>query len=151
MKVILLQNVDKLGSAGDVVDVKSGYGRNFLVRQGMAQVLSKSALAEVEDLQKSAQRRAEKELESAKEIASKLENEMVKLFGRVGKRGNKLYGSITTQALATAIGSQLNVDIDKRKISIPEAIKTLGIHDYNVKLHPDVHVNGKVEVMKKAE
>jgi len=148
MKVLLLENVPKIGKAGDVVEVKPGYGRNYLVPKGLAQQLSRQALAEVEQFQKVAIRRAERELEHAREIASKLQGQIVRIYGKTGKRGEKLYGSITTQALATAMGEMTGKEIDKRKITIPEPIKSLGLHDYSIRLHHEVTVDGKVEVVK---
>ncbi len=148
MKVILLENVPNLGEAGDVVEVKPGYCRNYLVPRGMAQLLTKKTLAEVEEIKRVAVRRAERDLTRAKELAERLEGHTMRLEGRVGARGAKLYGSITTQALARAIGEYLETEIDKRKVTIPEPIKTLGLHSYAIKLHPDVTVEGKVEVVK---
>ena len=148
MKVILLQNVPNLGQAGDVVEVKPGYGRNYLLPRRMADALSKKALAEVEEIKRVALVRAERELKSAQEMAKKLENHTVKLTGKVGGRGSKLYGSVTTQQIAAAISGFLQAEIDKRKISLPEAIRTLGLHSYVIRLHPDVTVEGKVEVVK---
>lgn len=148
MKVILLENVPNLGDAGEVVDVKPGYGRNYLFPRGMAKDLSKKALAEVEEIKKVAVRRAERELENAKELASKLSGHIVKLEGKTGARGSKLYGSVTSQAIANSLAQHLGMEIDKRKISIPEPIKSLGLHDYIIKLHPEVEITGKVEVVK---
>ena len=148
MKVILLENVPNLGQAGDVVDVKPGYGRNFLFPRRMAGALSKRALAEVEEIKRVALVRADRELKNAQEMAKRLQNHTIKLTGRVGGRGSKLYGSVTTQQIASGISSFLQAEIDKRKISLPETIRTLGLHDYVIKLHPDVVVQGKVEVVK---
>lgn len=148
MKVILLENVPKLGKAGDVVEVKSGFCRNYLVPRGMAQTLSTNALAQVEELKRVAIRRADRELDNARKLAAKLEDFTIRLPGKVGGKGNKLYGSITTQQIATAIGLYLATEIDKRRVSVPESIKTLGMHDYKIKLHPEVEVEGKVEVVK---
>ena len=149
MKVILLENVDNLGQAGDVVEVKSGFGRNYLLPRGIAQALTSKALKEIEEIKRVAIRRADRDLANAKDMAAKLEGHTVKLEGKVGGRGNKLYGSITTQAIATANGEFLTIEVDKRKISVPEQIKTLGLHKYNIKLHADVEVEGSVEVVKK--
>lgn len=151
MKVILLENVPNLGQAGDVVDVKSGYARNYLLPRGMAQVLTKKALAEVEEIKRVAMRRAERELETAKDLAGKLEGHTIVLQGKTGARGAKLYGSVTTQALAAAIGDYLEKEIDKRKISVPEPIKTLGLHKYKIRLHPEIEIEGQVEVVKREE
>ena len=150
MKVILLENVRHLGDAGDVVDVKPGYGRNYLLARGMAQALSKEAVAEIEEIKRVALRRAERDLEAAKEMANKLRGYTITLEGKTGARGAKLYGSVTTQALAAAVGAFLGVEIDKRKVSVPEPIKTLGLHRYTIRLHPEVEVEGQVEVVKKA-
>ncbi len=151
MKVILLENVPKLGQAGDVVEVKSGYGRNYLVPRGMAQTLTKKALAEIEELKRVAIRRSDRELDNARKMGEKLDGYTIQLPGKVGGRGNKLYGSVTTQQIATAIGLFLEIELDKRKISVPEPIKTLGMHDYKIKLHPEIEVEGKVEVVKAEE
>jgi large subunit ribosomal protein L9 len=148
MKVILLQNVPNLGQAGDIVDVKPGYGRNFLFPRMMAGALSKKALAEVEEIKRVALVRADRELKNAQEMAKRLQNHTIRLIGRVGGRGSKLYGSVTTQQIASGISSFLQAEVDKRKISLPEAIRTLGLHDYVIRLHPDVVVQGKVEVVK---
>lgn len=148
MKVILLENVANLGEAGDVVEVKPGFGRNYLFPNKMAQMLTKKALAEVEEIKRVAVRRADRDLSRARELAKKLGDYTIQLKGKTGARGNKLYGSITTQQLANSIGEYLETEIDKRKITIPEAIKTLGLHSYKLKLHHEVTVEGKVEVIK---
>ncbi|HDS29704.1 MAG TPA: 50S ribosomal protein L9 [Firmicutes bacterium] len=148
MKVILLQRIPNLGEAGDVVEVKDGFGRNFLIPRGLAQHLSKKAVNEIEEIKRVALRRSERELDFANDIAKKLKDHTIQIKGRTGARGNKLYGSITTQQIANAILERLGVEIDKRKISLPEQIKTLGLHDYTVKLHTDVTVESKVEVVK---
>ena len=151
MKVILLQNVPNLGIAGDVVDVKPGYGRNFLLPRSMAGALTRKALAEVEEIRRVAVQRSKRDLDGAQELAKLLENHTVKLTGKVGSRASKLYGSITTQQIALAISSFLGTEIDKRKVSLPEPIRNLGLHSYSVKLHPDVEVKGRVEVVKTVE
>jgi large subunit ribosomal protein L9 len=151
MKVILLQNVPNLGQAGDVVEVKAGYGRNYLLPRGMAQGLTKKALAEIEEIKRVAIARADRELGIARDMARKLEGHVIRMEGRTGARGAKLYGSVTTQSLAVAIGAFLEAEIDKRKISVPEPIKTLGLHSYIIRLHSEVEVEGKVEVVKMAE
>ena len=151
MKVLLLENVHKLGSAGDIVEVKGGFGRNFLLPRGMAQAITAKAVKEIEEIKRVTIRRADRELNAAKELGSKLESHTIQLEGKIGARGNKLYGSVTTQAIASSIGSYLGIEVDKRKISLPEAIKTLGMHKYVVKLHPDVEITGNIEVIKRKE
>jgi large subunit ribosomal protein L9 len=148
MKVVLLENIPNLGQAGDVVEVKSGFGRNYLLPRHMAKSLTKKAAAEIEEIKRVVIQRADKDLALARELGQKLGSTTVKLEGKVGGRGSKLYGSVTTQQIATAIYSQVNVEIDKRKITLPEPIRTLGLHNYTVRLHADVVVNGKVEVVK---
>jgi len=151
MKVVLLENVENLGQAGDVVEVKSGFGRNYLLPRRMAEVLTENAQAEIEEIKRVALRKAERDLVTAKGLASKLEGAIPKLEGKVGARGAKLYGSITTQAIAKALGMHLETEIDKRKVRLPEPIKTLGLHKYVIKLHPEVEVEGQVEVVKRQE
>ena len=151
MKVVLLENVAHLGNAGDVVEVKPGYGRNYLLPRGMAQALTQKALAEIEEIKRVAMRKADRDLANAKDIESKLSGAIPKIEGKVGARGAKLYGSITSQAIAKALGDHLETEIDKRRITIPEPIKTLGIHKYVIKLHPEVEVEGQIEVVKRKE
>jgi large subunit ribosomal protein L9 len=148
MKIILLQNVPNLGVAGDVVEVKPGYGRNYLIPRKMGDTLSKKALAEVEEVKRVAVQRSQRDLAKAQELAKTIENHTVKLTGKVGTRGSKLYGSVTTQQIATAVSSFLGMEVDKRKISLEEPIRTLGLHNYTIKLHPDVEVKSRVEVVK---
>ena len=150
-KVILLENVPNLGLAGDVVDVKPGYGRNYLIPRKMAQVLTPEALAEIEEVKRVALLRAERQLNAARELAEKLKTHVLQLTGKVGARGGKLYGSVTTQQIASALSAFLGVEIDKRKITLPEPIKTLGVHTYIVRLHPEIVVEGKLEVVKPPE
>jgi large subunit ribosomal protein L9 len=114
----------------------------------MASALTRQAQAEVEEIKRIAKQRADRDLKSAKEMAKKLESFTVKLTGKVGGRGNKLYGSVTTQQIALAVAGFLETEIDKRRVSLPEPIKTLGLHKYVVRLHPDVVVEGRVEVVK---
>lgn len=148
MKVVLLENITNLGQAGDIVEVKPGYARNFLIPRKMASALSKNALAKVEEIKRVSLLRAEREFNAAKEIAQKIESHVITITGKVGERGLKLYGRITTQQIADALKSYLGAEVDKRKISIPEPIRTLGLHYYTIKLHPKIVVEGKIEVVK---
>ena len=145
MKVILLKNMDRLGNAGEIVEVTPGYGRNYLVPMGIAEVLTRKGQKQVEIRTRLAEKRAQMELDQAQELASKIEGSSFDVKAKVGARG-KLYGSITTQAVADAVGNALDAKIDKRYVTILEPIRILGSYDVSLKLHPDIQVEFKVNV-----
>jgi large subunit ribosomal protein L9 len=145
MKVILLQNVDRLGKAGETVDVAAGYGRNFLIPRGYAEVLTKKGQKQIELKTRIAQKHAETEFEHAKALASKIEGQSFDVKQKAGARG-KLYGAVTTIVIAEALALSAGTKIDKRNITIHEPIRMLGSYDISVKLHPDVNVDFKINV-----
>ena len=146
MKVILLANIDPLGKAGDIVEVAPGYGRNYLVPRGYAETLTKTAKKQVERRKQLAAKRADLDLHNAKELAKQIEDRSFDVKARVGARG-KLYGSITTQAIADAVSSSMGAKVDKRNITLLEPVKMLGGYAASVKLHPEVAVNFKINVI----
>jgi large subunit ribosomal protein L9 len=146
MKVILLANMDRLGKAGDIVDVAPGYGRNYLIPRGYAEFLTKTAKKQVESRKHSAAKKADIDLENAKELAKEIEDRSFDVKARVGARG-KLYGAITTQAIAEAIGTAMGVKVDKRNITLLEQVKMLGGYPASLKLHPEVAVNFRINVV----
>jgi large subunit ribosomal protein L9 len=148
IKVVLQQDVDNLGTSGEVVRVRPGYARNFLIPRGLAAPATERNLARVDELKKAAADRAAKVLEAAKATAQKLEAARVKLERAVGEE-NKMYGSVTTKDIEEAYAA-IGIEIDRRKVLLPEPIKTLGLHEVGIKLHGDVTAQLRVEVVKKS-
>lgn len=147
MKVLLRMNVENVGQAGDVVDVKPGFARNYLVPQGMALVFNKSNQAVYENEKRQAAARLAKEKGSAEAMAKKLEDTSVEIAMAVGEE-DKLFGSVTSQDIAEYLLNQ-GIEIDKRKIHLEEPIKALGLYTVEIKLHPEVTGKVKVWVVKK--
>lgn len=146
MKLILEEDVDKLGSAGDLVDVKPGYGRNYLIPQAKAVMATPGAIKEYENLQREAELRAELTVDKAKELAQQLENTSVTIPVSVGEE-DKIHGTVTNINVAEAL-EERDILIDRRKISIDQEIKTLGEYTATVDLLGDLNPKIKVWVVK---
>jgi large subunit ribosomal protein L9 len=134
MKLILTQEVSGLGAAGDVVDVKSGFGRNFLVPQGLATQWTRGGEKQVTQIKRARNKRSVRDLDHALEIKAALEAAPIVISARAGSEG-RLFGSITVGDIASSIRV---VDVDKRKIILAAPIKTAGRHEVMVRLHSDV-------------
>ena len=146
MKVILKQDIKGLGKKEDMVEVSPGYGRNYLLPRGLA-VEASSDNINIMKTKKSAEKtKKEKELAQAKTVAAKLEGNTVVLKAKAGENG-KLFGSITSKDIADSLKKDLKVNIDKKKINLPEAIKSLGITEVEIKVYPKVNakINVKIE------
>ena len=137
MKVILTHEVSSLGSAGDVVEVKAGYARNFLFRRGLATAWTKGGQKQVDAIAKGREARAVKSLEEAKSFKGNLEAKAVQVSAKAGKEG-RLFGAVSTADIAAAVKSALGADVDKRTIEVPSPIRNVGEHDVLVRLHPEV-------------
>ncbi|HEY3332844.1 MAG TPA: 50S ribosomal protein L9 [Capsulimonadaceae bacterium] len=144
MKVILLQDIPSAGKQGDVITVTDGYGRNYLFPRKLAVAAEGGALKNLEAKKALEGRRSEKIVQQAEADKAKLEGKTITIAARSGE--GKLYGRITTQDIADAIGKDLGVKLDKRKISLVDAIKQLGEYNVPVKLHKDIIVDVKVTV-----
>lgn len=134
MKLILTQEVSGLGGAGDVVDVKSGFGRNFLVPQGLATQWTRGGEKQVTQIKRARNKRSVRDQDHALEIKAALEAAPIVISARAGSEG-RLFGSITVGDIASSIRV---VDVDKRKIILAAPIKTAGRHEVTVRLHADV-------------
>lgn len=145
MKIILREDIEKLGKIGDVVNVRDGYARNYLLPKGLAYIATDGALKRIEHEKRRAEKRAEKERQHAEEIAAKIADIQISIPMKVGEEG-KLYGSVSQQMIAQELQAR-GFNIDKRHIIIDEPIKTLGIFDVKVKLHTDVIPSLKVWVI----
>lgn len=146
-KVLLQADVENLGTGGEIVRVRPGFARNFLLPRGLAVPATPGNLARVEDLKKAAQARKQAEMVEAQELAKKLEGSAVKIARAAGDEG-KMFGSVTTKDIGDAF-EKIGVSIDRKKIQLAEPIKQLGTFEVPLKLHGSVSVTLKVEVIKK--
>ncbi|OAN41878.1 50S ribosomal protein L9 [Mycolicibacterium iranicum] len=146
MKLILTAEVDHLGSAGDTVEVKDGYGRNFLLPRGLAIVATRGAERQAEDIRRAQELKGVKSLEHANELKTALEGlESVELS--VKAESGRLFGSVTAADVVAAIKKAGGPNLDKRVVSLPKAhIKTTGTHSVTVRLHPDVNATVSLNV-----
>ncbi len=150
MKVILKQNIKKVGEIGDIVEVSDGFARNFLIPQGKAISYSIGNFKQVEYLKKKELANKEKELNKAKDLAEKLSNISLGIKVKAGKEG-KLFGSITSKDIAEGILSEYNIELDKKKIDLKEPLKKLGVHNIPINLYKDVAIQIKVNLISDSE
>lgn len=146
MKVILRQNIEGLGQIGDVLDVKDGYARNFLLPRNIAYTALKGNLSALEEEKKIVRKKINKEIKEAEKIGSELENISVTIPVQVGEE-DKIFGTVTSQMIADSL-KEKGFEIDKRRIEIEEQIKALGIYAVNIKLHQNVNTKIKVWVVR---
>ena len=150
MKVILKQNIKKVGEIGDIVEVSNGFARNFLIPQGKAISYSMGNFKQVEYLKKKELANKEKELNKAKDLAEKLSNISLGIKVKAGKEG-KLFGSITSKDISEGIFSEYNIELDKKKIDLKEPLKKLGVHNIPINLYKDVAPQIKVNLISDSE
>lgn len=145
MEVVLLQDVKSLGKKGQIVKVNDGYARNFLIPKKLGAEANNASLNDLK-LQKAHEARVAKELlESAKELAEKIEAGEVIVSVKTGE-GGRVFGSVSGKEIAAAAKEQLGLELDKKKFVLDDAIKTIGMHEVTVKLHKDVYAKLKVNV-----
>jgi large subunit ribosomal protein L9 len=145
MKLILTQEVTGLGTPGDVVEVKAGYGRNYLVPRSLAMPWTRGSEKQIELIKRARAAREIRSLDDAKEAASRLSGIRVRLHTRAGS-GGRLFGSISTADIAEAVRLAGGPELDKRKIEVKNPIKTIGSHQVAVRLHPEVSAKLDIEV-----
>lgn len=146
MKLILREDVEKLGDSGDTVEVRAGYGRNYLIPQGKAMMATEGALKQLDRVREQAARRAELTIEAAQDMAERLETTSVTIPVSVGEN-ERIHGSVTNQDVAEAL-EQRDITIDRRKISLDQEIKTLGEYTATVNLVGEIKPQIKVWVVK---
>jgi large subunit ribosomal protein L9 len=146
MRVLLKSDVPKIGKKGELLDVKEGYARNFLIPNGLAIEATGGTMKQYEEEKKSADRRKAKEKEDAQALAAKIKGLTVTLRHKAGDEG-RLFGSITSAEVAEAL-KQKGFEIDKKQIHLDEPIRLVGGHDVNIKLHAEVAASLHVEVAK---
>jgi large subunit ribosomal protein L9 len=146
MKVILTHEVSGLGTAGDVVDVKDGYARNFLMRRGLATGWTRGFEKQVAAIQKGREIREVKSLDEAKGLRGQLEAKAIKVVAKAGKSG-RLFGAVTPGDVAEAVKAAGGPQLDRRKIELASSIKSTGLFGALVRLHPEVQATLKLEVV----
>ena len=146
MKVILRKDFETLGKVGEIVNVKDGYARNYLIPKKIVYMALESNIRALEEEKKSLIIKVSQELTTAETLAVELEKVSVTIPVQVGEE-EKIFGSVTTQMISDAL-KEKGFDIDKRKIEMGDQIKALGIYELNVKLHPSVSTNVKVWVVR---
>jgi large subunit ribosomal protein L9 len=145
MKIILTNEVPGLGVAGEIIEVKDGYARNYLVPRGFAIRWTKGGQKDVDAIRRARKVRAIQSLEHAAEVKGQLEGLQVKLAVRSGESG-RLFGSVTQADVVDAVKAAGGPAVDKRTVTIASPIKTVGAHRISVKLHPEVEANLDVSV-----
>ena len=146
MKVILQRPVDKLGVPGDVVNVADGYARNYLIPRGLAAPASKGAVLHRTRRREAHDKRIQQALGEARATADRLAATPLRIPARAGEDG-RLFGSITVADVAAALERTAGMAIDRKRIHLPEPIRSIGTHDVAVHLHPDVNASVTVEVV----
>jgi large subunit ribosomal protein L9 len=147
MKVVLRTDLAELGKRGDICDVADGYARNFLLPKGHAIKASSGVTAQANAMRRARDLRDARDREAAETVARTLVPVVIRLKARAGA-GEKLFGSVTSSDVVEAVSEQTGVQLDRRRLQMPEPIKTLGVHEVPVKLHADVEFRVTVEVTK---
>lgn len=147
MKVILTSDVEKLGKAGEMVNAKTGFARNFLLPNKLAVQATKENIKIWEEKQAELRAIERENIKNANELKEKIENTKVKIIAKTGE-GDRLFGSITSMDIEKALKDQHGLDIDKKKIEMKDNIKSLGTFNVVVKVYPDINANLEVIVDK---
>ena len=148
MKIILLQDVKSVGKKGEIIEANDGYARNFLLPKKLGVEANNKNLNDLK-LQKSNEEKiAAEQLKEAQDLAKELETKEVVLTIKAGE-GGKAFGSVSSKEIAAAFSEQCGIEIDKKKIQLSESIKSFGVFDVQVKLHPQVTGSLKVKVKEK--
>ena len=148
MKVILLEDVKSLGKKGEIVNVNDGYARNFILPKKLGLEATSKNLNDLKLQKQNDEKVAQEKLDAAKALAEEIKEKAITVKIQAGVEG-KVFGSISSKEIATEAKKQLNMDIDKKKIVIPDAIKSLGTYNVNIKLHKDVTATLTVKVEAK--
>lgn len=146
MKVILRQNIESLGQIGDVVEVKAGYARNYLIPRKYAYAALKGNVKALDEEKKNLEMKKQHEIHAAEKLLTEIEKISVSIPVQVGEE-DKIFGTVTTQMIADAL-KEKGFELDKRKIEIEEPIKSLGIYSISIKLHSSVNAKVKVWVVR---
>ena len=146
MKVILTGDVKPLGTRGSLVDVKDGYANNYLLRQGLAVVATPGAMKQLEQQQHAKKRKQAEEVANAQDIATQLEETIIKVAAKAGGNG-RLFGTVTNAQVADALHEQIGVTIDRHKIEMKDGIKALGTYPVEIRLGNNIIAKSAVQVV----
>lgn len=146
MEIILLQDVDHVGYKHELVTVKDGYGRNFLIPQGKALIANSANKARLKELQRREGAMEAKRLGEYQEMAAALEGQVLRIGAKAGTSG-KIFGSVTNIQIVNALKEQFDLDIERRKVQLPDNVKELGTYALVLNLHPEVQPEVKFEVV----
>ncbi|GJM36398.1 MAG: 50S ribosomal protein L9 [Saprospiraceae bacterium] len=146
MELILLEDIEKVGDKHTIVTVKDGYGRNYLIPQKMAIVANATNRARLDALRAKEEAEVQKLIGAFQAIADQLEEQTLKIGAKAGTSG-KIFGSVTNVQIAAALKEQFNIDIDRRKIILPDEIKELGTYKAVLNLHKEVQPEVRFEVI----
>ena len=149
MKVILTEDVKSLGKKGDIVEVNEGYARNFILKTKKGIEANAKNMNDLKLKKQNDDKVAAQQLEDAKELAKKIGEGQVKLAIKIGKDG-RAFGSVSSKEIAAAVKTQMNLEVDKKKVQLKDALRTLGTHIVPVKVHPKVTAELKVVVTEEA-
>ena len=147
MKVILLEDVKSLGKKGEIVNVSDGYARNFVLPKNLGVEANSTHMNDLKLQKANADKVAKEQLEAAQALAKELETKEVVLKMKAGE-GGRAFGSVSSKEIAVAAKEQCGLELDKKKIQLPDAIKALGVYEVNVKLHTKVTGKLKVKVVE---
>lgn len=148
VKVILREDLATLGEAGEIVSVRPGYARNYLLPRGLAYEATAANIRQLEDERRRAEQRAKRDYLEARRRASRLEGASLTFHANAGEE-SKLFGSITSADIADRLNEQgLDFELDRRQVELEEPIKTLGVYTVSIKLHTDVRPEVKIWVIK---
>ncbi len=145
MRVVLRSDVSNVGKKGDIVDVSAGFGRNYLLRRGLAFQATDGATAQATVMRRARDLHDAKERSAGEEVARVLVPKVITITAKAGAEG-RLFGSVTTADVVDAVASQTGIELDRRKLHLAEPIKTVGTHEVPARLHPEVEFAITVEV-----
>lgn len=145
MKVILTDDIKKLGIKGQILEVSDGYARNYLIPQGLAEEATKTRVKEIQEKGLKAEKKKISEKENAEALKKKLDGQRVEIKVKSGS-GDKLFGAVTAKEIADSLKQTLGVTIDKKKIDTGDPIKHLGTYNIKLKIYPSIQANIKLVV-----
>ncbi|HMQ46041.1 MAG TPA: 50S ribosomal protein L9 [Saprospiraceae bacterium] len=147
MDIILLEDIEKVGDKHEIVSVKPGYARNFLIPKGMAMVANSINRKKLDDIKQKEAEELAARLSEFQAVANRLKGEVLKIGAKAGTSG-KIFGSVTNVQIAAALKDQFDIEVDRRKVVLPEDVKELGNYAARLNLHPDVECIVNFEVVE---
>ena len=146
MEIILLEDVEHVGYKHELVTVKNGYGRNYLIPQGLALIANGANKARLQELQRREEATEAKRLGEYQDMANKLDGQTLRIGAKAGTSG-KIFGSVTNIQIVNALKEQFDLDVERRKVQLPESVKELGTYTLTLNLHKEVQPEVQFEVV----